>query len=75
MSDLQDLELLDLKIKKLEQQKLALEHSLNQNKERKERTRLLIQTGGLCEKYMPEIKDLDFHERELYFKTHFSETK
>lgn len=67
MSDLNDIDELDLKIKTLELQKKALEHHMKQNRERKERTRLLIQTGALCEKYLP-IKNMTVEERETFLK-------
>lgn len=61
-----DIDKLDLKIKYLTDKKKSLEKSVS-NINRKERTRRLIQTGALCEKYF-EIEHLTIEEREEIFK-------
>jgi hypothetical protein len=61
-----DIKKLDLKIKYLTDKKKSLEKSVS-NITRKERTRRLIQTGALCEKYF-EIEHLSIEDREEVFK-------
>lgn len=61
-----DIDKLDLKIKYLTDKKKSLEKSVS-NVNRKERTRRLIQTGALCEKYF-EIEHLSIEDREEVFK-------
>lgn len=61
-----DIEKLELKIKYLTDKKKSLEKSVS-NVTRKERTRRLIQTGALCEKYF-EIEHLSIEDREEVFK-------
>lgn len=61
-----DIEKLDLKIKYLTDKKKSLEKNIN-NIDRKARTRRLIQTGALCEKYF-EIEHLSIEDREEVFK-------
>ena len=63
---MKDLEKIDKKIRDLEQQKKALIQYETIQK-RKERTRRLIQTGALCEKYF-EIENLSIEQREKFFK-------
>jgi len=61
-----DIEIVENKIKLLEEKKKSFQKSLN-TQSRKSRTRLLIQTGALCEKYF-EIGNLSLTEREEFFK-------
>ena len=61
-----DIELIENKIKLLEQKKKTIDKSLH-TQDRKVRTRLLIQTGGLCEKYF-DMECLTLLEREEIFK-------
>jgi len=61
-----DIDVVEYKIKLLEEKKKAIEKSLH-NQDRKTRTRLLIQTGALCEKYF-DIETLLLPEREAVFK-------
>lgn len=56
---------LDLKIKLLEEKKKALAKQTNYE-ERKKRTRRLIQTGALVEKYF-NIENLSMEDREELF--------
>lgn len=58
---------LDLKIKLLEEKKKALGKKLDYE-ERKKRTRRLIQTGALVEKYF-NIEHLSMEDREELFNT------
>jgi hypothetical protein len=60
-----DIKKLDLKIKYLEDKKKALSKSVNYE-ERKKRTRRLIQTGALAEKYF-NIEHLSIEDREAIF--------
>ena len=60
-----DIDVVNCKIKILEQKKKSLENSLHKQ-DRKNRTRLLIQTGALCEKYF-DIEHLTLTEREEIF--------
>ncbi|MBV4420417.1 DUF3847 domain-containing protein [Clostridium tyrobutyricum] len=60
-----NIEKLDLKIKYLEDKKKALSKSVNYE-ERKKRTRRLIQTGALAEKYF-NIEHLSIEDREAIF--------
>lgn len=60
-----DIKKLDLKIKYLEDKKKALSKSVNYE-ERKKRTRRLIQTGALAEKYF-NIEHLSIDDREAIF--------
>ena len=61
-----DIDIVEYKIKILEEKKKSIEISLHRQ-DRKERTRLLIQTGALCEKYF-DIEHLALSEREEVFK-------
>ena len=61
-----DAAVFEWKIKALENKKKAIERALHRQ-DRKGRTRLLIQTGALCEKYF-DIEDLSLSEREEVFK-------
>lgn len=60
-----DIEKLDLKIRYLEDKKKALSKSVSYE-ERKKRTRRLIQTGALAEKYF-NIEQLSIEDREAIF--------
>ncbi|MBV4417009.1 DUF3847 domain-containing protein [Clostridium tyrobutyricum] len=60
-----DIEKLDLKIRYLEDKKKALSKSVSYE-ERKKRTRRLIQTGALAEKYF-NIEHLSIEDREAIF--------
>ena len=68
-----DAAFLEWKIQTLEKKKKAIERALHR-KDRKGRTRLLIQTGALCEKYF-DIEDLSLSEREDVFKLFSSYVK
>ena len=68
-----DAAFLEWKIQTLEKKKKSIERSLHR-KDRKGRTRLLIQTGALCEKYF-DIEDLSLSEREDVFKLFSSYVK
>lgn len=61
-----DIDVVNCKIKILEEKRKSLENSLHKQY-RKDRTRLLIQTGALCEKYF-DIENLSLSEREEIFK-------
>lgn len=61
-----ELEKINLKIENLENRKKSLSKSL-ENLDRKSRTRRLIQTGALCEKYFC-IDHLSIDDREEVFK-------
>ena len=61
-----DIEIVETKIKLLEEKKKTFQKSLH-TQSRKDRTRLLIQTGALCEKYF-DIENLTLLEREDTFK-------
>ncbi|HZK85361.1 MAG TPA: hypothetical protein VFC58_11970 [Desulfosporosinus sp.] len=61
-----DAAVFEWKIKTLENKKKAIERALHRQ-DRKGRTRLLIQTGALCEKYF-DIEDFSLSEREDVFK-------
>jgi len=61
-----DAAVFEWKIKALENKKKAMERALHRQ-DRKGRTRLLIQTGALCEKYF-DIEHLSLSEREDVFK-------
>ena len=61
-----DIEVIENKIKLLEEKKKSFHKSLH-TQDRKARTRLLIQTGALCEKYF-DIETLSLSEREEIFK-------
>lgn len=61
-----DIDTVEYKIKILEDKKKSIEFSLHRQ-DRKERTRLLIQTGALCEKYF-DIEHLALSDREEVFK-------
>lgn len=63
---LSDLELLDFKEKTLEEKKKMIERKLHYNS-RKARTRRLIQTGALVEKYF-DIEHLSIEDKEELFK-------
>ncbi|MBQ3463409.1 MAG: DUF3847 domain-containing protein [Clostridia bacterium] len=60
-------------IKKLEQEKHRLEQALNRNrdKERKARTRRLIQEGAILEKVLPQVKDISLDMLEQYLHSVF----
>ena len=60
-----DIEIVENKIKLLEEKKKTFQKSLH-TQSRKDRTRLLIQTGALCEKYF-DIENLTLNEREEIF--------
>ncbi|AND86325.1 hypothetical protein GTH52_15005 (plasmid) [Clostridium tyrobutyricum] len=60
-----NIEKLDLKIRYLEDKKKALSKSVSYE-ERKKRTRRLIQTGALAEKYF-NIEHLSIEDREAIF--------
>ena len=55
-------------MKKLEQEKHRLEQALNRkrDKERKARTRRLIQEGAILEKVLPQVKDISLNMLEQY---------
>jgi len=61
-----DIDKIEWKIKILEEKKKTIEKSTH-IQERKNRTRLLIQTGALCEKYF-DIENLSLSQREEIFK-------
>ena len=61
-----DIDKIELKIKMLEDKKKTIEKSIH-IQDRKNRTRLLIQTGALCEKYF-DIENLLLSQREEIFK-------
>jgi hypothetical protein len=61
-----NIDAVECKIKILEEKKRSIEKSLH-NQDRKARTRLLIQTGALCDKYF-EIENLSLFEKEEVFK-------
>ena len=61
-----DIDVVEWKIKLLEEKKKTIEKSLHRQ-DRKDRTRLLIQTGALCEKYF-DIENLSLSEKEEIFK-------
>jgi len=61
-----DIDIIEIKIKNLEEKKKVIEKSLHRQ-DRKDRTRLLIQTGALCEKYF-DIENLLLSQREEIFK-------
>ena len=61
-----NIDAVECKIKILEEKKKSLEKSIH-NQDRKDRTRLLIQTGALCEKYF-DVENLLLSEREEIFK-------
>jgi len=61
-----DIDKVELKIKILEEKKKTIEKSTH-IQDRKVRTRLLIQTGALCEKYF-SIENLSLSQREEIFK-------
>lgn len=61
-----DIDVVENKIKILEEKKKSIEKSLH-NQDRKARTRLLIQTGALCDKYF-NIENLSLFEKEEIFK-------
>lgn len=61
-----ELEKINLRIENLENRKKALTKAI-ENTDRKQRTRRLIQTGALCEKYF-EIEHLSIEDREEVFK-------
>ena len=60
-------------IKKLEQEKHRLEQALNRNrdKERKARTRRLIQEGAILEKALPQVKNISLDMLEQYLHSVF----
>lgn len=58
---------IDDRIKALEQRKKALERHLS-NSDRKARTKRLIETGALAEKFF-EIDHLSLSQKEEFFKT------
>ncbi|MBQ2663375.1 MAG: DUF3847 domain-containing protein [Clostridia bacterium] len=60
-------------LKKLEQEKHRLEQALNRNrdKERKARTRRLIQEGAILEKVLPQVKDISLDMLEQYLHSVF----
>ena len=55
-------------IKKLKQEKHSLEQALNRNrdKERKARTRRLIQEGAILENVLPQVKSIPLDMLEQY---------
>ena len=61
-----DIEIVENKIKLLEEKKKTFQKSLH-TQSRKDRTRLLIQTGALCEKYF-DMEGLTLLEKEEIFK-------
>jgi len=61
-----NIEIIENKIKLLEEKKKTFQKSIH-TQDRKDRTRLLIQTGALCEKYF-DIENLLLSEREEVFK-------
>ena len=60
-------------IKKLEQEKHRLEQALNRNrdKERKARTRRLIQEGAILEKVLPQVRGISLDMLEQYLRSVF----
>ena len=60
-------------LKKLEQEKHRLEQALNRNrdKERKARTRRLIQEGAILEKVLPQVKGISLDKLEQYLRNIF----
>lgn len=60
-------------LKKLEQEKHRLEQALNRNrdKERKARTRRLIQEGAILEKALPQVKGIPLDMLEQYLHSVF----
>ncbi len=64
---MQTIEEIDKQIKSLEMEKRILEKSISHTS-RKERTRRLIQTGALCEKYFNFPEDMPLEVREQFFK-------
>ena len=60
-------------IKKLEQEKHRLEQALNRNrdKERKARTRRLIQEGAILENVLPQVKNVPLDMLEQYLHNVF----
>ncbi len=61
------LEKIDKEIQRLEREKKILSKTAL-SKERKERTRRLIQTGALCEKYFNIPETLSLESRESFFR-------
>jgi len=61
-----DAAVFEWKIKVLENKKKSIERALHRQDRKGRRTRLLIQTGALCEKYF-DIEDLTLPEREEVF--------
>ena len=59
--------------KRLLQEKHRLEQALNRNrdKERKARTRRLIQEGAILEKVLPQVKDVSLDMLEQYLHSVF----
>ena len=59
--------------KRLLQEKHRLEQVQNRNrvKERKARTRRLIQEGAILEKIFPEITDIEIENLEYFLKSKF----
>ena len=55
-------------LKKLEQEKHRLEQALNRSrdKERKARTRRLVQEGAILEKVLPQVKGISLDMLEQY---------
>ena len=60
-------------LKKLEQEKHRLEQALNRSrdKERKARTRRLIQEGAILEKVLPQVKGVSLDMLEQYLRSVF----
>lgn len=60
-------------LKKLEQEKHRLEQALNRSrdKERKARTRRLIQEGAILEKVLPQAKGISLDMLEQYLRSVF----
>ena len=60
---------------KLEQAKHRLEEAQarDRQKERKARTHRLIREGAALERVLPQIKDIELDELELYLKTKLRE--
>jgi len=60
---------------KLEQARHRLEEvqARDRQKERKARTHRLIREGAALERVLPQIKDVDLDELELYLKTKLRE--
>lgn len=65
MEHFTDIEKIEMQIVSLENKKKALS---SENIARKERTRRLIQTGALAEKYFSIPPALSLDEREAFFK-------